>query len=95
MSITRQDVHHVALLARLRLSEAEEAQFADQLGHILEYFDALARLDTTGVEPTAHAIPLATPFRDDVATNQPDTERWMANAPARSDRHFRVPKIIE
>jgi len=88
-------VHHAALLARLRLSEEEEAQIAAQLGHILEHFQALSELDTSAVEPTAHAIPLATPFREDVASNQADTERWMANAPARSDRYFRVPKIID
>jgi len=95
MSISRKDVHHVALLARLSLGEEEEAEVAAHLGHILEHFATLAEIDTSGVEPTAHVIPMATPFRDDVASNVPDTERWMANAPARSNRHFRVPKIID
>jgi aspartyl-tRNA(Asn)/glutamyl-tRNA(Gln) amidotransferase subunit C len=95
MSISRQDVHHVALLARLHLGEDEEAEIAEKLGHILEHFEMLVEIDTSGVEPTAHVIPLATPFRDDVASNLPDCERWMANAPARSERYFRVPKIID
>jgi aspartyl-tRNA(Asn)/glutamyl-tRNA(Gln) amidotransferase subunit C len=95
MAISRDDVRHVALLARLNLTEAEEIELVAQLEEILEYVQVLEKLDTTDVEPTAHVNAMATPFRDDRVTNQPQTERWMRNAPATDGRHFRVPKIIE
>jgi len=95
MAITRADVRHVALLARLELTEGEEQEISQQLDQILGYFEVLDTLDTTDVEPTSHVAPMSTPFRDDRVTTTPDTERWLANAPATDGRHFRVPKIIE
>lgn len=95
MAITRDDVRHIALLARLPLSDEEEAAFAAQLDHILAAFANLDRLDTGGVEPTAHVAPMATPFRDDVVSTAPDTDAWLSNSPARDGRFFKVPKIIE
>ena len=95
MAMTRDEVRHIALLARLPLSDAETEAFAGQLDHILDAFRTLDRLDTTGVEPTAHILPMPTPFRDDVVTNTPDPEAWLANSPARDGRLFKVPKIIE
>jgi aspartyl-tRNA(Asn)/glutamyl-tRNA(Gln) amidotransferase subunit C len=95
MAITRDDVRHIALLARLPLSAAEEAEFTEQLDHILAHFQRLDNLDTSAVEPTAHIAPMATPFRDDVVVNQPQPDRWLANSPARDGRFFKVPKIIE
>jgi aspartyl-tRNA(Asn)/glutamyl-tRNA(Gln) amidotransferase subunit C len=95
MAITREEVRHIALLARMPLSEDEETAFAQQLDHILEAFTNLDRLDTDAVEPTAHIAPMATPFRDDVVTTTPDTDAWLANSPARDGRFFKVPKIIE
>ncbi len=94
MPITREEVRHIALLARLPLSEEEEAAFTAQLDHILDAFADLARLDTTAVPPTTQTD-LATPFRDDVVSTTPDADAWLANAPAREGRHFKVPKIIE
>ena len=95
MAITREEVRHIALLARMPLSEDEEIAFAQQLDHILEAFTNLDRLDTTNVEPTAHIAPMATPFRDDVVSTTPDTDNWLANSPSRDGRFFKVPKIIE
>lgn len=95
MPITREEVRRIALLARLYLSEAEEAQMTGQLDHILEHFQQLNDLDTESVEPTAHITPMDTPFRDDVAANRPNTDEWLANAPSRDGNFFRVPKIIE
>ncbi len=95
MALTRDEVRHIALLARLPLSDTEAAAFTEQLDHILEHFRALDRLDTASVEPTAHAAPMATPFRDDVVSTTPDADAWLANAPARDERFFKVPKIIE
>ncbi|MBI3782510.1 MAG: Asp-tRNA(Asn)/Glu-tRNA(Gln) amidotransferase subunit GatC [Deltaproteobacteria bacterium] len=95
MSLDRNTVHHVALLARLELSEQEEAQFTDQLGHILEHFEELAALNTDGIEPTSTVVDLIPRYRDDVVTNPPAPEELRANAPARDDNFFKVPKIIE
>ena len=95
MAITRDDVRHIALLARLPLSADEEAAFTEQLDAILAHFQRLDNLDTGAVEPTAHIAPMATPFRDDAVVNQPQPDRWLANSPARDGRFFKVPKIIE
>jgi len=95
MAMTRDDVRHIALLARLPLSADEEAAFAEQLDHILAHFQRLDNLDATAVEPTAHIAPMATPFRDDVVVNAPNPDAWLANSPARDGRFFKVPKIIE
>jgi len=95
MPITLEEVRRIALLARLSLTEREEAEMTVQLDHILEHFQRLNDLDTEGVEPTAHITPMETPFRDDVVRNRPDVETLLANAPARDGNYFRVPKIIE
>ena len=95
MAITRDDVRHIALLARLPLSADEETALTEQLDHILAHFQRLDNLDTGAVEPTAHIAPMATPFRDDVVVNEPDPEAWLANSPARDGRFVKVPKIIE
>ena len=95
MPITREEVRRIALLARLSLTESEEAEMTGQLDHILEHFQRLNDLDTEAVEPTAHIAPIETPFRDDVVANRPNTDELLANAPARDGNFFRVPKIIE
>lgn len=95
MAITRDDVHHIALLARLPLSDEEETALTEQLDNILAHFQRFDNLDTGSVEPTAHIAPMATPFRDDVVVNTPNTDAWLANSPSRDGRFFKVPKIIE
>lgn len=95
MAMTRDDVRHIALLARLPLADEEEIAFAEQLDHILAHFQRLDNLDTDAVDPTAHVTPMATPFREDAAVNQPNADAWLANSPARDGRFFKVPKIIE
>jgi aspartyl-tRNA(Asn)/glutamyl-tRNA(Gln) amidotransferase subunit C len=95
MAISREQVRHVASLARLALTAEEEAAFTEQLGHILTHFEHLNDLDTKDVEPTAHIVPMATPYREDAVRNRPAPDDWLANAPSRDDRFFKVPKIIE
>ena len=95
MKISRDQIRHVALLARLALTPAEEEQLTTTLDQILEHMDQLNRLDTADVEPTAHIVAVDTPWREDVVTNAPDTDALLANAPARDDDLFLVPKIIE
>lgn len=95
MPISLDEVRRVAALARLRLEGDEEHRLAAELGAILEAFERLQQLDTTGIEPTAHVEEFATQLRADEVTNPPADEALLANAPARDGRRFRVPKIIE
>ncbi len=92
--ITGQEVRHVALLARLELSEAEEQRMTGQINSILEYMDKLNELDTKDVPPTTHAIQLQNVFRPDLI--QPSLERTesLANAPGTDGVNFVVPKVI-
>jgi aspartyl-tRNA(Asn)/glutamyl-tRNA(Gln) amidotransferase subunit C len=93
--ITRKEVHDVAKLARLALSDAEVERLTADLDHILEYVETLRELDTEGIEPTAHAIPLETPMRADRAVPGIDPELAVANAPESIATAFAVPKVIE
>jgi aspartyl-tRNA(Asn)/glutamyl-tRNA(Gln) amidotransferase subunit C len=95
MSISREEVLHVARLARLAVAEEEAELLREQLGRILDSMKQLDRLDTTGVAPTAHAVSVATPFREDRAVPFGDREALLANAPDRAGDFFRVPRIIE
>jgi aspartyl-tRNA(Asn)/glutamyl-tRNA(Gln) amidotransferase subunit C len=95
MAITREEVFHVARLARLALSEAEVDRLRDQLGNLLDYIRQLDTLDTRNVVPTSHAVEMGTPFRDDSVHAFGDKEAILANAPDRVDDFFRVPRIIE
>ena len=92
--ITKKDVEHVALLARLELTEAEKEKFTEQLNAILEYADALKKLDTANVQPTAHPLPLNNVFREDTARPGISNEDALANAPEQEDGFFKVPKIV-
>jgi len=93
--ISREDVEHVARLARLALSEAEAERMREQLSGILTYIDKLRALDTAGLEPTSHAVPLVNVMRDDETWTCLPQDVALANAPERSDAFFRVPRIIE
>ncbi|MBI4715775.1 MAG: Asp-tRNA(Asn)/Glu-tRNA(Gln) amidotransferase subunit GatC [Nitrospirae bacterium] len=95
MEITRKEVEHVADLARLALREEEKTDLTRNLNDILTYMETLNRLDTSRIEPTAHAIPLKNVMRDDVSRPSLDRDRALANAPDRTDEFFRVPKVIE
>jgi aspartyl-tRNA(Asn)/glutamyl-tRNA(Gln) amidotransferase subunit C len=93
--ITREDVEHVARLSRLALGEAEVERMREQLDGILAYIDKLRALDTTGVEPTAHAVPQLNVMREDQLGACLSQDEALANAPDRGDAFFRVPRIIE
>ncbi|MCG6894113.1 MAG: Asp-tRNA(Asn)/Glu-tRNA(Gln) amidotransferase subunit GatC [Desulfobacteraceae bacterium] len=95
MTISKKEVLHVADLARLDLDEASVARFADQIGEILAYVEALNRVDTEGVSPTSHAISLTNAFREDVESPACSREDAFSNAPQAEDGCFAVPKIIE
>jgi aspartyl-tRNA(Asn)/glutamyl-tRNA(Gln) amidotransferase subunit C len=93
--ISREEVQHVARLARLHLTDEEADRMREQLDAILAYIDKLRELDVEGVEPTAHAVPLVNVMRDDALSACLPQEQALANAPDRADEFFRVPRIIE
>lgn len=87
------DVKHVAKLARLELTEEEINKYSQQLGSILKYVEQMNEVDTTGVEPMPHAIPVYNVMREDIVKYEQTKEEMMANAPFEEDGFFRVPKI--
>lgn len=94
MSVTLKDVEHIATLARLEFTDEEKAMFTHQLNSILAYVEQLNKLDTTDVKPLSHVIELDDAYRADVVkpgVTQPDALR---NAPAKTDKFFKVPKVI-
>ena len=95
MEISKEQVEHVAKLARLEVSEDEKAMFARQLSAILTYMDQLKEVDTEGVEPTATVLPTENVWREDAVRLSLAQEQALANAPDQADGFFRVPKILE
>ncbi len=84
----------MAGLARLRLSEEELDRFTEQLGAVLDHAADVAALDTSGVPPTAHPLPLANVLRPDTVVPGLDRDEVLAQAPAAEDGRFRVPRIL-
>ena len=95
MKITKEEVEHVALLARLKFSESEKERFTTQMNSILEYMEKLAELDTTHVEPTFNAVAETNVFRQDIVKPSIPRDLSLSNAPDGDRGFFRVPKIIE
>jgi aspartyl-tRNA(Asn)/glutamyl-tRNA(Gln) amidotransferase subunit C len=93
-SLTREDVAHVAHLARLGLTEDEISRLHGQLDHILEQYAVLATLDTEGIPPTAQTIEVETILRDDIVTPSLTVDEALAGAPERYGDHFVVPAIL-
>jgi aspartyl-tRNA(Asn)/glutamyl-tRNA(Gln) amidotransferase subunit C len=93
--IDKSQVKKVAKLARLELSEAEIEEFAGQLNAIIDYVERMNKLNTQGVEPMAHCLPVSNVFRDDVIKESLGTEKTLANAPQSDGPFFKVPKILE
>jgi len=91
----KMDIEKVARLARLELSEGEKETFGNQLEQILAYMEQLNQLDTTGVEPTSHAIPIYNVFREDEVKPSIPQEEVLGISPDEEDGHFKVPRIIE
>ena len=95
MGLTKAELTHVALLARLELTDDAVERTAEQLGKVLDYIAKLDELDTSGVEPLSHPGALSSVFREDVPTGSLPREEAMRNAPAQADGFFRVPRVIE
>jgi aspartyl-tRNA(Asn)/glutamyl-tRNA(Gln) amidotransferase subunit C len=92
--ISREEVRHVAVLARLDQTESEEERMTGQMNQILGYMDKLNELDTTGVPATTHATQLQNVFRPDGVAPSLDREEALANAPETDGTNFVVPKVI-
>jgi aspartyl-tRNA(Asn)/glutamyl-tRNA(Gln) amidotransferase subunit C len=94
MSVTIKEVEHIAKLAKLEFSDTEKEKFTHQFNDILGYMEQLNSVDTTNVEPLAQVIELRNVFREDVVTPSTPTEVALKNAPAATEEHFKVPKVI-
>ena len=94
MKIDADEVRRIAKLAHLALSPEEVDRFAGQLDAILAYVEKLGELDTDGVEPTTHAIPVAQPLRPDVPRPSLTREEALRNAPERDEFTFIVPRVV-
>jgi aspartyl-tRNA(Asn)/glutamyl-tRNA(Gln) amidotransferase subunit C len=94
MPVTMNDVEHVAALARLTLSEQEKVTLTSQLNEILGYMDQLNTVDTSAVEPLSHVIELPNVFREDELRTGLTREEALQNAPASTEKFFKVPKVI-
>ena len=94
MSLTRQEVEKVSLLARLKLSPQELETMTTQLGQIVGYVEQLSELNTDDVEPMAHALDVANVFREDVVRPSLDRSEALANAPHADGECYRVPAVL-
>jgi aspartyl-tRNA(Asn)/glutamyl-tRNA(Gln) amidotransferase subunit C len=88
-------IEHLSRLARLSLSDEEKALYESQLNGILEYMETLNGLDTKDIEPTSHVVALSNVERDDAPRPSLGREEALMNAPDRTEKFYRVPKIIE
>ncbi len=95
MAITRDNVIYTAKLARLKIEEKDVGKFTRQIGDIIRYVEKLNELSLSGIEPTAHILPVENVVREDKVSNGPPDEILLQNAPAQEDRLFIVPQIIE
>jgi aspartyl-tRNA(Asn)/glutamyl-tRNA(Gln) amidotransferase subunit C len=95
MSLTHDDVLHIARLARIELSGSDVDRFAAQLSGILDHFAALEAVDTGDLEPTAHPLPLSNVMRDDEVAPSLTRPEALANAPLTEDGYIRVRAVLE
>jgi aspartyl-tRNA(Asn)/glutamyl-tRNA(Gln) amidotransferase subunit C len=95
MSVTREEVEHVARLAHVGLTDDDIERFRTQLSQILDYFEILKQVNTEGVPPTSQALPLENVMRPDESREPLQQSAALANAPLRSDGYFRVRKVLE
>jgi aspartyl-tRNA(Asn)/glutamyl-tRNA(Gln) amidotransferase subunit C len=94
VKISREQVEHVAKLARLELVEEEIATYTEQLNSILDYAAMLEGINTEDINPTAHAVPLHNVLREDDIKPSMDREKVLGNAPEAEEGFFKVPRIV-
>jgi aspartyl-tRNA(Asn)/glutamyl-tRNA(Gln) amidotransferase subunit C len=94
MALSREEVRHVAQLARLDFSDEEEQRMAEEMSQILDYVEKLDELDTSGVPPMSHVLDVTNVFRADEVKARIDREQALEPAPEREDGYFQVPQVI-
>ena len=95
MKLSREEVLHIALLARVGLTEAEVDRLSEQVSNILENFEALQQVDTSGVPPTSQSIAIQNVMRDDEVAPSLSPDEVLANAPRKEEEFFRVRPVLE
>ena len=95
MAVTVDDVRRVANLARLEFSSDEEEKLVLERNRILQNMEKLNELDTDGVEPTSHVMPMVNAFRSDVAEEFPHIGELLEQAPEMKERYYKVPRILD
>ena len=93
--ISDETIEYVGILSKLELSEEEKEQAKKDMGSMLDYIDKLNELDTTGIEPMSHVFPVQNVFREDVVTNDDESEKTLKNAPGEKDNMFMVPRTFD
>ena len=94
MAVTKTDVEYIAKLARLEFTEEEKEKFTRQFNEILAYMEKLNELDTSNVKPLSHVNELSNVFRNDEVKPGLTPEQALQNAPAKTEKFFKVPKVI-
>lgn len=95
MRLSREEVEHVALLGRLKLSDDEIGRFTEQMNDILGYFEELQEADTSQIVGTTHVVPMENVFRVDCTRPSLEPDAALANAPERVENLFKVPRVVE
>ncbi|MBI4301181.1 MAG: Asp-tRNA(Asn)/Glu-tRNA(Gln) amidotransferase subunit GatC [Chloroflexi bacterium] len=95
MALSREEVEHIAVLARVGLSEADVEKFREQLSHIIEHFEVLRQVDTEGVPPMAHSVALENVTRPDEPSPSLSADQILANAPEKDEGFFKVHAVLE
>lgn len=95
MRLTEEEVRHIALLARVAMSDEEVEEMRGQLSNILDHFDVLQQVDTEGVEPTGHSVDVESVMREDQVEDSLSLDEAMANAPQRKGDLIRVRAVLE
>lgn len=95
MKISKKDIEHVAELARIYISDEEKVSLEGELSSIIDFADKLSELDTTGIEPAAHAIHVQNVFRNDEVVPSYKRDELIENAPEKQAGCFAVPRIVE
>lgn len=94
MALSKEEVRHVALLARLALTDEQIDRLTPELNSILGHIDQISQLDLAGVEPTTHSVPMVNAMREDIPAGHLDREMALMNAPEREDGAFLIPRIV-
>ena len=95
MAVTKNDVEHIAKLAKLEIKDDEINEFTSQLNQMIEYVDKLNELDTENIEPLSHPVEGENVFREDVLKNSISTDEALKNSASKTEEYFKVPKVIK